>query len=163
MAVGTLYLFCGKMGAGKSTRSKILANDIEAMLISEDEWLAQLYPGLIHTFDDYIEYSARLKPQIQSLVRNALTIGTDVVLDFPANTVKQRRGYADLAASVDANARYLYLKMSDDICLRHLAKRRVEEPERAAFDNEAVFHAVSALFEEPTDEEGLNISIVEKN
>jgi len=36
-ANGTLIFFCGKMGAGKSTQSKKVAHDRNAVLISEDE------------------------------------------------------------------------------------------------------------------------------
>jgi len=37
--VGTLYFFCGKMGAGKSTKSKQLAKEKNAVLLSEDSGL----------------------------------------------------------------------------------------------------------------------------
>ncbi|MEQ8975070.1 MAG: AAA family ATPase [Coleofasciculus sp. C1-SOL-03] len=40
----TLYLFCGKMAAGKSTLAKQLANDHNAILLVEDDLLSQLYP-----------------------------------------------------------------------------------------------------------------------
>ncbi|MCB2183772.1 MAG: ATP-binding protein [Desulfobulbaceae bacterium] len=34
---GTLFFFCGKMGAGKSTYSKNLANELSAVFLSEDD------------------------------------------------------------------------------------------------------------------------------
>ncbi|WP_237260292.1 AAA family ATPase [Thiomicrospira sp. S5] len=39
---GTLIFFSGKMGAGKSAYAKQLANELKAILLSEDEWLAAL-------------------------------------------------------------------------------------------------------------------------
>ncbi len=48
--VGTLYFFYGKMGAGKSTKSKQLAIEKHAVLLSEDEWLSSLYPNQITSF-----------------------------------------------------------------------------------------------------------------
>ena len=53
---GKLFFFCGKMGAGKSTKSKLVASENRAALISEDEWLAAHYPDQIKTFDDYIKH-----------------------------------------------------------------------------------------------------------
>ena len=53
---GTLIYFCGKMGAGKSTESKKIAIERNAVLISEDEWLSKLYPNQITSFDDYIKF-----------------------------------------------------------------------------------------------------------
>lgn len=48
---GTLIFFCGKMGAGKSTLSRQLAEAENCILISEDAWLAALYPDEIKDFD----------------------------------------------------------------------------------------------------------------
>ena len=86
MNSGTLIFFCGKIGAGKSTKSKQVAAERNAVLISEDEWLATLYPGEISTFDEYLHHSKRLKPLVQTHVENILRAGTNVVMDFPANS-----------------------------------------------------------------------------
>jgi len=90
MSKGLLVFFCGKMGAGKTTQSQKIAKQRQAVLLSEDEWLASLYPDSIATLQDYINYSARLKPQIKTLVQSILAAGVDVVMDFPANTHAQR-------------------------------------------------------------------------
>lgn len=84
---GTLIFFCGKMGAGKSTLSTKIARERGAVVISEDEWLAALFPGEIKNFKDYISYSSRLKPVLRLHVEQMLVAGTTVVLDFPGNTV----------------------------------------------------------------------------
>lgn len=92
--LGDLYFFCGKMGAGKSTKStksKQLAAEKHAVLLPEDEWLSALYPNEIASFDDYLKFSAQLKPLVKKHVQNILSVGTDVVMDFPGNTQKQRK------------------------------------------------------------------------
>ncbi|MEE4175462.1 MAG: AAA family ATPase, partial [Xanthomonadales bacterium] len=43
MRTGALTLFSGKMGAGKSTKASQLAEERNAVLISEDHWLSMLY------------------------------------------------------------------------------------------------------------------------
>ncbi len=53
-AQSELVFFCGKMGAGKSTLAKRMATEMNALLLSEDEWLAALYLDEIHGLDDYI-------------------------------------------------------------------------------------------------------------
>ena len=93
---GTLIFFCEKMGAGKSTKSKLMASEKNAVLLSEDDWLSSLYPQQISTFDNYLKYSARLKPLVKSHVQNILSTGTNVVMDFPANTVGQRKWFLNL-------------------------------------------------------------------
>ena len=158
--MGTLILFCGKMGAGKSTRSKVIAFEQNAVLLSEDEWLSSLYPEQISSFDDYLKYSAQLRPLIKSHVQNILSTGTNVVMDFPANTKKQRKWFLNLASEIGANHQLIYLNVSDDLCLKQIEKRRKEQPERAAFDTEAVFTHVTKFFEEPSQSEGLNIKVI---
>jgi hypothetical protein len=81
----TLHFLCGKMAAGKSTLSKKLAAGFDAVLICEDLWLSRLYGNEIHTFDDYLKYSARLKEVLSPLVLDLLRLGNSVVLDFPGN------------------------------------------------------------------------------
>jgi adenylate kinase family enzyme len=154
---GTLIFFCGKMGAGKTTKSKQVAHDQNAVLISEDEWLELLYPGQITTFDDYLKFSRQLKPLVTSHVQNILRTGTDVVMDFPANTVSQRKWFKTLYTEINALHELIYINISDEICLNQIAQRRVEQPERALFDTEEVFHHVTKFFEEPGEDEGFNI------
>ncbi|OIN24420.1 1-deoxy-D-xylulose-5-phosphate synthase [Vibrio barjaei] len=145
------------MGAGKTTQSKLIAAKQRAVRISEDEWLATHYPKQIQSFEDYIKFSTLIKPFIKSHVQSLLTVGVDVVMDFPANTVRQRSWFSSLCSEVRCAHELCYLDVPDEVCLVQIGKRRVEQPERAHFDTEEVFHHVTQYFEEPTDDEGLNI------
>ena len=61
IAPATLHLVCGKIGAGKSTLCAKLAEQPTTVLVSEDSWLATLYPGEITALTDYVRCSSRLK------------------------------------------------------------------------------------------------------
>ncbi|MEG0383284.1 MAG: ATP-binding protein [Solibacillus sp.] len=155
--IGTLYFFCGKMGAGKSTKSKQLAIEKQAVLLSEDEWLESLYPNQIISFEDYLKFSAQLKSMVKKHVQNILSVGTDVVMDFPGNTLKQRKWFLDIASEVNANHQLIFLNLNNEQCLHQIAQRRNEQPERATFDTEETFIHVTKFFEAPEASEGLNI------
>ncbi|KGR75142.1 AAA family ATPase [Ureibacillus sinduriensis] len=155
--LGTLYFFCGKMGAGKSTKSKQMANEKRAVLLSEDEWLSSLYPNQITTFEDYLKFSVQIKPLVKKYVQNILSVGTDVVMDFPGNTQKQREWLVGIATEINATHQLVFLNLDKEQCLRQIAKRSKEQPERAAFDTEAMFIHVTKFFETPEASEGLNI------
>lgn len=163
MQIGTLILFSGKMGAGKSTKSKQVSQDRNAVLISEDDWLSALYPNQITSFDDYLYYSSILKPLVKAHVINILKTGTDVVMDYPANTVKQRTWFKEIASEANAQNELVYLNVSNEVCLEHIEKRRVEIPERAIYDTEEMFNEVTKYFQEPEESEGFNIQVVERN
>ena len=160
---GTLTFFCGKMGAGKSTISKTEAAEKNAIRISEDEWLAAHYPGLINSFNDYLKFSSLIKPFVKAHAQQVLNLGINVVMDFPANTVSQRKWFQQLCSEVGSDHELYYLDLSDEQCLAQISKRRIEQPERAQFDNEAVFKQVTKFFEAPTRQEGLNIVSITRN
>jgi len=157
-----LILLCGKMGAGKSTKSIELAQKRNAVLISEDTWLETLYPNQIRSFDDYRMYSNLIKPLVKSLAQDILTSGSDVVMDFPANTVTQREWLKSISSEIEASHELIYLKVSNATCLEQIAKRRQEIPSREATDTEEMFQTVTQFFMEPTEDEGLNLTIIDR-
>jgi predicted kinase len=81
----TLHFFCGKAGAGKSTVASTLAEDLGAVLISEDIWLLELFGDQIKTFDDYIRVSKKLKAVVGPLTTQLLRSGHTVVLTVRAS------------------------------------------------------------------------------
>ncbi len=156
--LGRLTFFCGNMGSGKSTKSCQIAKKRNAVLLSEDEWLESLYPNKVHSLKDYIEYSNKLKPLVKSLVQNILKTGADVVMDFPANTTLQREWFKNIFSEIDSPHELIYLDVSNEICLKQIRKRRLEHPERASTDTEAMFEQVTKYFMEPSSDEGFNIN-----
>ena len=163
MNKGVLTFFCGKMGAGKSTKSSNIAQENNAVLLSEDEWLESLFPNKIRSLDSYIEYSTLIRPQIKQLVQSILSAGTDVVMDFPANTVSQRDWFRDIFSEIEAPHNLVYIELDNEDCLRQIEKRRIEQPERAATDTQEVFEQVTKHFIEPRSDEGFNLTVVRKN
>lgn len=156
MSTGVLTFFCGKMGAGKTTKSREIAQKRNAVLLSEDEWLASIYPDSITSLDDYIKYSGLLKPQIKKLVQSILVTGTDVVMDFPANTIPQREWLRSIFVEVQASHELIYIDQPDAVCIEQIAKRRIQQPERAATDTQQMFELVIRHFVVPTPDEGFN-------
>jgi len=154
---GKLILLCGKMGAGKSTLSEAMAVEQVAVVISEDSWLAAHFPSQINTFEEYLEYSRRIKPFVKTHCQKLLKAGVTLVMDFPANTVKQRQWLLSLSSEIQCAHELVYINVSDEVCLQQIAKRRLEQPERAKFDTPEMFRAVTEHFEAPSATEGLHI------
>lgn len=163
MKKGTLIFFCGKMGSGKSTKSKEVALESNALLLSEDEWLESIFPKKISSLEDYIKYSNLLKPQIKKLVQSVLNTGTNVVMDFPANTNSQREWFKGIFSEIKASHGLIYIEATNEVCLKQIAKRRIEEPRRAKTDTVEMFEQVTKYFVEPVPEEGFEITRVARN
>lgn len=158
---GTLIFFCGKMGAGKSTLAAKIAKERGAVLLSEDEWLAKLFPGEVCTLNDYVNYSSRLRSVIGPLVEQMLLAGTTVVLDFPGNTRSQRAWFISICSKHGLRHQLYHIKAEDAVCLARLKQRRKEQPARAQFDTEEVFALVTRHFEPPSDSGEFNVVVVD--
>jgi len=159
-AKGVLTFFCGKMGAGKSTKACEIAQHSNAVLLCEDEWLQSLYPNQIKSLSDYIYYSKQMRPQIKKLVQSILLTGTDVVMDFPANTVPQRNWVKSIFAEIEAFHQLVYIDLPDEVCLAQIRQRCKEQPERVATDTAEMFKQVTKHFVSPAMEEGFVVTLV---
>lgn len=163
MSQGKLVFFSGKMGSGKTTLAKKLSNTSDSIYLSEDDMLSTLYPNEIHDINDYKTYSIRIKPFVLTLVKQLIDSGLTVVMDFPANTLKQRAWFKNIINETGVQSSLIYVKASDELCIKHILKRRKEAPHRHRFDNEEMFYKISAYFEPPTEKEGFQIDVVESS
>ena len=154
----TLYFMCGKMAAGKSTRANELARANDAVLLVQDTWLETLYPGEIRRIADYVAYSTRLRAALLPHVRDLLSRGTSVVLDFPANTIVWLRHLPDAEIDIFEGAGVAhelhFVDAVDDVCKRQLKQRSAALPAGAPWTTDAEFDAITAYFQAPTADEG---------
>lgn len=162
MSKGTLYIFCGKMASGKSTLANRISEQSSLILISEDVLLRTLYPDQIFDVSSYVQFSQKVKLAITPILVALLRNGTSVALDFPANTVNQRRWIKDIVVQAGAHYEFHYLDCSDAICKAQLEKRAIDEPERHATDTVEMFDAITRYFEPPSSDEGFDIILHER-
>jgi predicted kinase len=155
-APGTLYLVCGKIGAGKSTLCARLAVEPDTILVSQDRWLKTLYPNELKTIPDMIKYSARLRVVMGPHVSDLLRTGLSVVLDFPANRVDWRRWMLDVAEEAGAPHILHFLDVPDSVCRDRLRARNAGGAnEYVVSDSE--FEIIVGRFQLPEEGEGLNV------
>ena len=149
----TLHLFCGKIAAGKSTLAQGLAGEPDMILLSEDDWLSRLFPDEIHSLQDYVDRSAKLRGALGSHIEGLLRNGLNVVLDFPANTRGQRRWMRGLIDNTNAAHVLHYLDVPDDVCKVRMRKRN-EVGTHPFAPNEADFDLFMKYFVPPSADEG---------
>lgn len=152
----TLHLVCGKIGAGKSTLSQQLALKPRHVLISEDAWLAALYPGEIHSIADHLQRAAALRNVLADHLRALLQAGVSVVLDFPFNTPASRAWAREVFSPVGAAHQLHFLDIADEVCKARLRARNAlgEHPFQAS-DEE--FERITRHFVAPAAEEGFAV------
>jgi uncharacterized membrane protein YgdD (TMEM256/DUF423 family)/predicted kinase len=154
----TLYLFCGKIAAGKSALASRLSIRPATVLISEDHWNANLFHAELKTLEDYARYSQRLRAAMGPHVVSLLKIGVSVVLDFPANGIETRRWMRGIFEEANAANELHFLDVSDDVC-----KRRLRERNAAGLHpfqtGEADYDLFTSYFTPPSPEEGFNVIV----
>src|SRR5689334_16458356 len=119
----TLHLLCGKIAAGKSSLGAELGGQPRTIVVSEDQWLAALYPREIQSVFDYARCSARLRAAIAPHIVAVLRSGVSIVLDFPANTLAFRAWMRGLFEQAGSAHQLHYLDVPDDVCRAQLHAR----------------------------------------
>lgn len=152
----TLHMLCGKIAAGKSTLAADLARAPGTVLVAEDDWLNALFADELVSLPDYARCSAKLRRAMAPHVVAVLNAGVSVVLDFPANTVEQRRWMRGILRSTGAAHRLHLLDVPDAVCLERLQARNSRGDHPFAV-TEAQFRQFSSHFVAPTPDEGFTV------
>ncbi|MDQ0607068.1 putative kinase [Variovorax sp. W1I1] len=151
-----LHMVCGKIGAGKSTLTRRLADAPATVLISEDAWLAALYPGEIVDLPDYVRTSTRLKQVMAEHVVALLEAGVSVVLDFPANTASSRAWARGIFEKAGVAHRLHFLDVPDEVCKARLRARNASG-EHPFETTDAEFDLITRHFVAPSEAEGFHV------
>ncbi|MGZ9059877.1 MAG: AAA family ATPase [Burkholderiaceae bacterium] len=156
---GKLVFVCGKMAAGKSTLSKELAAQEDTLLLEQDELLMALFPEEIVDLASFVKYSTRVQDALAPHICCLLAKGISVVLDFPANTKRQRVWFRQLIERADAEHELHLIVASDDLCKLQLKQRSAQRglPPGTKWTTEADFDEVTAYFDPPAADERFNV------
>jgi predicted kinase len=145
------------MAAGKTTLAKDLAERENAILLVQDDFLEALYPGEITDIPGFVEYSSRLKDALAAHIGSLLVRGVSVVLDFPGNTKAQRAWFRKLFEDARAEHELHFVDASDALCKRQLKERSKNLPTGTEWTTDAEFESITAYFQPPSNDEGLNV------
>jgi predicted kinase len=156
-AQAKLIFFCGKMAAGKSTLAGDIARRENAVLLREDEFLANLFPGEIIDLTAYVQCSTRLKKALTPHVCALLSKGISVVLDFPGNTKAQRDWFRQLLERANVEHELHFIDASDALCKRQLKERSQGYASGTRWTTAAEFDSITRLFQPPSEDEGFHV------
>lgn len=154
-----LLFLCGKMASGKSTLARELATRENAVLLSEDELLARLFPDEVVDVSTYAKYSSRIRDGLEPFICAVLSRGISIVLDFPANTRNQRAWFRGLFEAAGARHELHFIDAPDALCKRQLRQRSEALPAGERWTSDAEYDAITAYFEPPSAEEGYTVVV----
>jgi len=153
----TLYFISGKLGSGKTTLAKKIADENNAIFISEDIWLEKLFPKMINNFEDYLLYSRRLRAMIEMHVIQLLNKEVSVVFDFAGNIPQERQWVKSIINQAHSSHVLYYIVASDDLCRSQYKMRNLNLPEGSKLISDEEFNVINKYFVPPSEDEGFNI------
>jgi predicted kinase len=154
----TLHLVCGKAASGKSTLTAQLGSQPGHVVISEDDWLAELFSDELHSIADYARCALKLQEIMGPHVAALLNAGVSVVLDFQANTIARRNWMRQIIEATQADHKLHYLDVPDAVCLERLRDRNASGEHPFAV-SESQFIQLSRYFVAPTPDEGFDLVV----
>lgn len=162
MTSPVLHMLCGRIASGKSTLAAELAMSENAVLISEDDWLRDLFAEEMTSIQDYVRCSLKLRTAMGPHVAALLRAGTSVVLDFPANTLETRAWMREILDRTKRDGRkevahtLHLLDVPEEVCLARLQARNAKGDHPFAATEEQ-FRRICKHYHPPTDREGFEV------
>jgi predicted kinase len=148
----------GRAGAGKTTLARRLGQELRAPVFCEDAWLSKISDP-ITSVEDYLKATARLRAAIGPQVIELLRLGVDVVLDFSANTPRQRQWVRSIFEAASADHVLHFLDADEAACRARVHERNVTQPAGIFFGvvTDALLDEVNPYFVAPSAEEDFRV------
>ena len=154
-----LHLVCGPTGAGKTTHSLALAEDIGAVRFSIDEWMTALFWGDSPQPIDPEWAMARVErcyAQIWAVARQVATLGTPCVLDLGFTTMQSRQRFMELARAGGFLARLHFVDVPAEERWRRVERRNAQDGATRQLEfavTREMFNFIESLWEPPSSAE----------
>jgi len=152
-----LILVCGPTGAGKTTYSMSICDEIGAVKFSIDPWMQTLFSKDMTSLDFswMMERVSRCYEQIWEVSEQILALDGNVVLDLGFTTKAQRDTFVNKASTLNIKAEIHYLDALTETRRQRVANRNVEkDPKVYSFEvTDMMFNFMEPKFEVPDENE----------
>ena len=150
--MATLHLLVGLPCAGKTTLAHTLERELPALRLTTDEWHLRLF-GQDATDPAHDERHQALEALLWQVASRALSLGTDVVLDFGFWAREERETFRARAKALGASSELHFLDVAPEELLRRLAARNANPSEFAFVIPEEMMRPWISSFEKPSADE----------
>lgn len=162
--MGTVHLVFGPQGAGKTTYARRLADEIQAVRFSIDDWMHQLYGADLPkplNFAWIMERVRRCELRIWVTASEIAGTGGNVVLDLGFMKVANRAEFVDLAQASKLPVQLHFIDAPHEIRRGRVLARNSDKGETFSFEvTPAMFDFMEQQFQRPTTAELSTATVV---
>jgi len=154
---GLVHLITGGTGAGKTHYSIELAQQLEGVRFSIDDWMTRLFwmdAPQPPSFEWTMERIGRCEAQIRAQVEALTMLGVPSILDLGFTRADHRAAFADFAAEIGTAATLHWIDLSTEQRWERVLQRNREQGVTFAMDvNRAMFDFMEGEWQPPSDQE----------
>lgn len=150
--MATLHLMVGLPCSGKTTQARELEHTRSALRLTADVWHLQLFGQDAEESEHNARHSL-IEALLWDVASRALSLGTNVILDFGFWAREEREDYRSRAKLLGASSEVHFLDTPPEELLRRLADRNAQGSLTAFYIPEAMMRPWIAFFEKPTADE----------
>jgi len=147
-----LHLMIGLPCSGKTTLAKQLEVELKALRLTPDDWQRHLF-GQDAAHPEHDERHTKIEELLWNVAASALSIGTDVILDFGMWTRRERDDFRERAAALGAVTVLHFRDVSHDELFARLKARNNGPPNEVTYIPPSMLREWISLFQAPDDNE----------
>ncbi len=164
--LGGWHLVAGSTGAGKTTYARALAEELDGVVFSIDEWMNTLFWPDCPEMNDFpwaLERVRRCEVQAAGVARQIAATGIPAILDFGFTTRQQREGWIASARAAGISVELHSLELPAEIRWARVEQRNATKAETFVFPvTRAMFEDMERMWEPPSDEEGIGYTALHR-
>jgi len=162
-----IHIVFGPQGAGKSTYSKKLTDEVKGIHLSIDNWMWKLYGDDLPKSMNLkwiMERVERCEKQIWELSKDISDRDCDVILDLGFTKRQKRILFQQLAEEHNKDVQLHYVSAAHSIRRARVLDRNVKKGETFSFEvTPDMFDFMEGEFHQPTESELTNAIIIDTN
>ncbi len=138
--------------SGKTTRAKELENELFALRLTPDEWHVNLFG---HDINDP-EHDKRhnlIETMLWQIAARALSLGTNVILDFGFWAKEEREDFRSRARKIGAGSEIVYMDIDEEELIRRVKIRNENLTNTIHYIPEEMMRSWIQFFQKPDSKE----------
>lgn len=152
-----VYIICGLTGAGKSTYSEQLRQDLNGVRMSIDDWMANLFFMDRDPTSDFEWFHTRVRrccAQMRDTADQIIATGKPVVFDCGFTNFEERQIFYDWAEAMGHSTALHLLDVPESVRWDRVQNRNAEKGDTFALEvTRDMFDFMNRIWQAPSDAE----------